>query len=253
MSDLFHEAVPDDFIDQVFAAMALCPQHTFQVLTKRPERMERRLRGDDLEAYVMSCWGDEGPHLPWPLPNVWLGVSIEDQGAAEERIPLLLDTPAALRWVSAEPLLGPIDLRAIEHPNYTVLADCLGGLDSRGAGWGNTARPGPVLDWVVAGGESGPNARPMHPEWVRGLRDQCLAAGVPFLFKQWGEFLPADADDCDPGIETNRLFWSDGRPWSESDGQRGGVHPMARVGKKTAGRLLDGLLHDAYPRIWSDD
>ncbi len=152
----------------------------------------------------------------WPLPNVWIGVSVEDQATANERIPLLLETPAAVRWVSAEPLLGPVDLTnvylsMIEY--YTTLVD--------------------NLDWVVVGGESGPKARPMHPDWVRSLRDQCAATGVPFLFKQWGEWIPAESDDNGDG---------EGRVWFP-------VTSEARVGKKRAGRLLDGVLHDAYPEV----
>ena len=168
--------VPDDWIDRVFAVMALSPQHTFQVLTKRAERMreyfagngaylrvlgdgvERELRnagirwhGDNVDRHSQAIAGA----TRWPLPNVWLGISAEDQARADERIPYLLATPAAVRFVSAEPLLGPVDLTQINR-----------------------------LDWVIAGGESGPGSRPMHPDWVRSLRDQCQAAGTAFFFKQ---------------------------------------------------------------------
>lgn len=185
MSDLFHEAVPDDFLDKVFAVMALSPQHTFQVLTKRPERMRDYCKtlgqhnGTDRvsiaaqqissKAWFLWRMGDVG----WCLPNVWLGVSVEDQEAADQRIPLLLQTPAAVRWVSAEPLLGPVDVQAaINRMPWRI-----GGGDAG-------------LHWVVVGGESGPKARPMHPDWARSLRDQCAAAGVQYLFKQWGEWAP---------------------------------------------------------------
>jgi protein gp37 len=208
MSDLFHPDVSDRFIADVFGVMAACPQHTFQVLTKRPERMRKligagcmgRFESDAEEAAAL--YTDALPD--WPLPNVWLGVSVEDQATADERIPLLLDTPAAVRWVSCEPLLGPVDLRPYLDWSF-AFADM-----SR-----------PDLDWVVVGGESGPKARPIHPDWVRSLRDQCAAADVPFLFKQWGEWLP---DERDPEM-------------------------CHRVGKKSAGRLLDGALHDDYPRV----
>lgn len=239
--DLFHESVPDEWIDQVFAVMALAPQHTFQVLTKRPERMRAYLANAEMEIRDSVKYDPAAETLSWPLPNVWLGVSVEDQAAADERIPLLLATPAAVRWVSAEPLLGPVDLRRYFF-GHCPEHDFPGGfcVQRHHAGVQH-------LHWVVAGGESGTGARPMHPDWARSLRDQCAEAGVPFLFKQWGAHLPADDDACDAGISVERLVWSDGSEWHESDGQRGGVALMARVGKKAAGRLLDGQLHDEYP------
>lgn len=173
MSDLFHEAVPDEFIDRVFAVMALARQHTFQVLTKRPERMLAYMTRlgksakllDDAARTMGYTFEFNGQYLvKWPLPNVWLGVSIEDQPTADERVPLLLQTPAAVRWISAEPLLGPVDL-------------------SR---WLAANDGGPHIDWVVDGGESGPKARPMHLAWARSHRDQCAEAGVPYFFKQTG-------------------------------------------------------------------
>ena len=175
MSDLFHEAVPDEFLDQVFAAMALAPQHTFPLLTKRPARMCQYLSDDDLEDRLTDLWrgGDpdrEAWNLMLPLENVWLGVSVEDQDTADERIPLLLQTPAAIRWISAEPLLGPLSL----DPWLHEMRDPDGFLRHAGG----------ALDWVVVGGESGPHARPMHPDWARSLRDACVEAGVPFFMKQ---------------------------------------------------------------------
>ena len=209
MSDLFHQDIHDDFIGMVFRTMARAPQHTFQVLTKRAERMQHLLTHPKMRGFV----GD----APWPLPNVWIGVSVEDQATADKRIPLLLDTPAAVRWISAEPLLAPIDLA--EH--------------------GLHGGPG-QLDWVVVGGESGPKARPMHPEWARGLRDQCSAAGVPFLFKQWGEWQPVLPSGASiPGCGTT--------PQREPAFRFEHDHHFPTVGKKAAGRLLDGALHDGYP------
>lgn len=211
--DLFHEDVPDEWIDRVFAVMADAPQHTFQMLTKRADRMRDYLLDGDRVCRAIAGWhkGNLGRCFPasymswkaWPLPNVWLGVSVEDQAAADERIPLLLQTPAAVRWISAEPLLGPV--------NAAFWLDSLpAAVDQR-----------PRLDWVVVGGESGTNARPMHPEWARNLRDQCAAAGVPFLFKQWGEWAPAiDAP-----------------------------YEMQKWGKRAAGRRLDGIEHNGYPEI----
>jgi protein gp37 len=163
-SDLFGEWVTDDQIDQVFAVMALCPQHTFQVLTKRPERMLRYFEKD------------------YPLPNVWQGVSVENQKAADVRIPLLLQTPAAVRFISAEPLLGPVNLE--ELPSASGIGRHLDALSNAGVDKG--ALIPNKLDWCIIGGESGPGARPMNPDWARSLRDQCQAAKVAFFMKQMG-------------------------------------------------------------------
>ena len=215
MTDLFADFVPDEWIDRVFAVMALCPLHTFQVLTKRAERMRafmKRMDAAHAEAVLrmemtpagaagtsmidafpqyVSSLAHPSQHCIWPLPNVWLGVSAEDQRRVDERIPVLLETPAATRFVSAEPLLGPIDLL-----EYLV--------------WDES-----MMHWIIVGGESGPSARPMHPDWARAIRDQCRAASVPFFFKQWGEY----------------------------DGHN---YPM-RVGKRAADRHLDGREHNEMP------
>ena len=229
MSDLFHEDVPFQFIADVFAVMACTTRHTYQVLTKRPARMldffawlneELDVFGHPARVDSLRVWpqwtsahgkraGYDNCGPLWPLENVWLGVSVENQDAANERIPLLLKTPAAVRWVSIEPLIGSI--------NIDIWLDQLPAVvDQR-----------PRLDWVVVGGESGTHARPMHQNWVRIIRDQCAEAGVPFLFKQWGEWLP---DNQNPRV---------GPPHDENG--------AIRVGKKAAGRLLDGVKHDGYP------
>lgn len=226
MSDLFHDAVPDDYIRDVFAIMAAAPRHTFQVLTKRHARMRNLLSDVKFQHRVRAkvpFVGDD-PYLHrhwniWPLPNVWLGCSAENQQWADIRIPALLDTPAAVRWVSAEPLLGPLDLsRFLESDDekYDV----------------------PSLNWVVVGGESGHNDRPMHLEWPRSIRDQCAAAGVPFLFKQWGETVPL-------GQMTDAAYqrWDDRHACDDYPPES-----LWRVGKKAAGRLLDGRTHDEYPQ-----
>lgn len=280
MSDLFHADVPDEFIDTVFAVMALSPRHTFQVLTKRPERMRDYLSSAEVvqrvihQAFKLDCeagaWMNAdhniGGYKIMPLPNVWLGVSVEDQAAADERIPLLLDTPAAVRWISAEPLLGPVRLSALfglVTDDEDVRIDALDGTFVTSRYQEEPTPLGARLDWVVVGGESGPKARPMHPAWARSLRDQCAAAGVPFLFKQWGEWVPrsdcyhtfADGKSCadyDPGSvkwPCIRLTESghDGRRLENVDG--GCDTYMQRVGKKFAGRLLDGVKHDGYPEV----
>lgn len=250
-ADLFHEAVPDSFLDEVFAVMALCPEHIFQVLTKRPERMREYLSAIPVDRWAglmrsLRPVGDKRSltlHTEnYALPNVWLGVSVEDQATANERIPLLLDTPAAIRWISAEPLLGPVDLM---HGNW---------IPPKGGGpkvnlfkpW---EIPGPSLDWCVSGGESGPNARPSHPDWFRSLRDQCQAAGTAYLFKQWGEWAPdrkpAPNELTDARKELIVPVRGEVTTGLLSYGDNAVV--MRRVGKKKAGRLLDGVLHDAYP------
>jgi len=257
MGDLFHEDCPDSWIDRVFAVMALCPQHTFQVLTKRAKRMRDYFTGNstiylqrrwaraipygtapitqqEIEARLLPGIGDASRRLfrasepIFPVPNVWLGVSTERQQEADERIPLLLQTPAAVRFISAEPLLGPIYLDMIRARGWALTQhmNVLTGTHNPSL---TDVAPKATLDWVIVGGESGPNARPMHPDWARRLREQCKAAGVPFFFKQWGTFVPTldrDAADC----TVSDAAW-------------------CRVGKKAAGRLLDGELHNAMPEI----
>lgn len=231
--DLFHEAVPDEWIDQVFAVMALAPQHTFQVLTKRAGRMQQYLSDENvwprIEVAARRIWRElygqqiAGKVLIGPLPNIWLGVSVEDQDAANARIPALLETLAAVRWISAEPLLGPVDLRWFLRKNVWE-----GGVPVRGNDYGH----GTALDWVIVGGESGTGARPMNPQWARDLRDQCTAAGVPFLFKQWGNWVSVSEVE---GPGAHHTF-PDGRT-------------VRNVGKRRAGRLLDGIEHNGFPEV----
>ncbi|WP_447727259.1 DUF5131 family protein [Sphingomonas koreensis] len=278
MSDLFHESVPDDVIDRVFAVMALCPQHRFQVLTKRADRMreyygsvgrlfpsrERVWSATATVAHVSPAikqlvaemrFGD----FVWPLPNVWLGVSVEDQRAVDERIPHLLATPAAVRFLSCEPLLGPVDLASpytIELWNEKARERGINvdaRMDRATGLWdvaGDDLLPG--LDWVICGGESGPGARPMHPDWARELRDQCGDAGVPFFFKQWGEFAPGEiaGDYLDPNKAAKGMSYFDGRwsdDWSPVEGHCDDEPDVYLIGKKRAGRKLDGVQHDGMP------
>lgn len=242
LSDLFHDEVPFETIAAAFGVMAATPRHTYQILTKRPARMreffawldDRAAAGGLLYPHDSQQWRtmrlcfaaaqclgipvtDSGHS--WPLPNAWLGVSVEDQQRADERIPLLLQCPAAVHWLSCEPLLGPMALR--------LPRAC-------------KARVG----WVVAGGESGPRARPSHPDWFRSLRDQCVQAGVPFFFQQWGAWSPTA-----PATAQQRLVHLDGRIRAQDyqtpadDGWRA----MGRVGKKAAGRVLDGRTWEEMP------
>lgn len=208
-SDTFHAGVPDEWIDRLFAVMAFCPQHTFQVLTKRADRMRdyinnaetrfrvgdaiiglpqtdewlRKMSGDELVDFTGAEYSGVDYASEWPLPNVWLIASVENQEMADERVPQLLQTPAAVRGLSVEPLLGPVDLS--KH---------LTGHEEAGA-WprpGNCVAYTPPLDWVIVGGESGPGARPFHVAWARSVVRQCEAAGVPCFVKQLGARVHGD-------------------------------------------------------------
>lgn len=230
MGDLFHEDIRDFYIAQVFGVMAACPDSIFMLLTKRPARMnviiEEKIPFWAGEAFPGDCALSQAMEFGnWPLRNVWLGVSVENQTTADERVPILLYTPAAVRFVSYEPALGPVDFRSMETPD----GDRLGtSLYSFGKGCG--------LDWIIAGGETGPGARPAHPDWFRSVRDQCQAAGVPFFFKQWGEWYP-NAIDCPANIDFNVRH------------EFVGDVAMARVGRKAASRFLDGREWNEWPEV----
>lgn len=264
LSDLFHPNVDDETIARVFAVMGMAEQHTFQCLTKRPQRMAKLLSSAAFKDQAMALRDDLAEergisglslHHGWPLRNVHLGVSIESDKYAW-RADHLRATPAAVRWISAEPLLGPLP-----------------SLDLTG------------IDWVVAGGESGPGARPMHPQWVRDLRDRCGPSHTPsyldppeddictvchrryhchlcgegvamqghgghgrpcpqrpaFLFKQWGDWTPEESDSAPYGEFHDGVDWVDSCICSAGDG------PLYRLGKKAAGRHLDGRTWDEYP------
>lgn len=245
MSDLFHDDVPDNFIAHVFSTMARCPQHTFQILTKRPSRMKQWFESGHIEYLgpnanmtrvqkLVGC----GTTINWPLPNVWLGVSVENQHFADERIPILLDTPAAVRFVSYEPALGPVDFRPFLH------------------GLSRVSNHGARITWLICGGESGPHARPMHPDWARAARDQCQAAGVPFFFKQWGEWMPVRIPWAHRECHRKHLYlWDDGltntahQRWLDVPHDKDPRHRvvMCKVGKKVAGRLLGGREWNEFP------
>jgi len=257
MSDLFHHDIADEIIDRVFAVMSLCPQHTFQVLTKRADRMRRymerwyhlRFAGERAlgvtDAMLLAAPPLDADRLTLSAvpvqQNVWLGVSVEDQQRANERVPDLLATPAAVRWLSCEPLLGPVDLRAIPYPTEWPRCDCLDAgprydalaatVYCDGCCEGPERMDAPALDWIVAGGESGRGARPMLADWARSLRDQCADAEVPFFFKQWGAHLPCGQ------------MAADGKVWTN-----GSNHTLLTT-KGFAGRYLDGIKHDAMPAM----
>ncbi len=249
MGDLFHPSLPESFQAKVFNVMRNAEQHTFLILTKRAARMQEMLSRWDHGGLL---GGNAYGWVTKPLPNVWLGVSVENQETADERIPLLLQTPAALRFVSVEPMLGPVKLTDLPVP-WESIADA-GLIEPHGAFRFDSLHEcddehffndHPKVDWVICGGESGPKARPMHPDWVRSLRDQCQAAGVNFAFKQWGEWLPIAAPHLkQKGLETMRLLQPDGRSyqctWTQAISSHGQDWAVQRVGKKAAGRMLDG-------------
>lgn len=301
MGDLFHEDASAAWIEKVFAIMAMCPQHIFMVLTKRSGRMRNLLR-----SYQGRDWVFEhgkgfdrqttvAKDVPWPLPNVWLGVSVEDQDRASQRIPDLLHTPAAKRFLSCEPLLGPVDLRTIDI-NGDGETDALYSerWGSQIESWRGTDpdwkesfedwfgrhpdelnpdaamyRP---IDWVIAGGESGSKARPMHPDWVRSLRDQCAETEVPFFFKQWGEWLPISqmASELEAKLYPtppktdplrsmqskydHRVLDTKGVVRDVGDGLAfTGPSPMSvfKVGKRNSGHLFGGVKHHCWPEVAS--
>lgn len=228
LADVFDNAVDPQWRADLFALILATPNLDWLLLTKRIGNVRGMLaelsHGNDPDLSLLDMM---------PLPNVWIGATITSQDEADRDIPKLLQVPARVRFLSMEPLLGPVDLDSAARlpcPNShgivmdpeTGSYDCCRACDFTGLSyeWG--------IDWVIVGGESGPGARPMHPEWARSLRDQCQAAGVPFLFKQWGEHAPNWLND-DAG---NKI---DGSEWID------------RMGKKAAGRLLDGREWDGAP------
>jgi protein gp37 len=213
MGDLFHESASFQQISAVFSVMADCDQHIFIVLTKRPERL--------VQFAEWKSWANDVQNIPWrPSANVWLGVTAENQEQAMIRIPYLISIPAAVKFVSIEPMLSQVDLD--DTLQYT-LKHHAGGLKN-------------CLSWVICGGESGHNARPLHPDWVRSLRNQCQDSGAPFFFKQWGEWMPH-------GTIRNYNFLN---PKKE---KVAGVDVMVKVGKHRSGNLLDGVKYEEYPII----
>lgn len=255
MSDLWHEALATEDQADIYGIMAMAHWHDFQVLTKRPQNrlaqfsdptfareVESRARD-----YISKTEGVASWRFEWPLPNVWEGVSIEDQPTADERIPLLLQTSAAIRFVSYEPALGPVNfgryVPADDGDGHCTkcgmkLPDKQESLDLLRVGMTCDCPPGfgPSLNWIIAGGESAHGARPANPDWFKSVRHQCQSADVPFFFKQWGEWSPT--------IET------------EPDNDRYHEWPSggfsARLGKKAAGAMLDGREWREFPKALPD-
>lgn len=225
--DLFHEKAKVLWIDKIFAVMEANPRHTFQVLTKRPD-----IARDYLTARSVV--------RKWPLDHVWIGTSVEDQKTADERIPHLMDTPASVRFISAEPLLGPVSFDGIWGYSGSATGDQIDN-------W--------PIHWVIVGGETGMKSRPMHPDWARIIRDECLAAEVPFLFKQWGSWETVyDRDVEDPDWrrcpQTRDTDWNKERYLNLAGGC--GFHGervvyCKKTSLRSCGRLLDGKTWDQMP------
>ena len=252
MTDLFHHDTPVEWLDKIFAVMALTPHITYQLLTKRADFMSAYLKalynpGYDLTPArkALELGTADGLEIvaalkAGPLPNVQVGVTVENQEMTDQRIPYLLDAPAAVRFVSIEPMLGQVDLENFITTS-AIHQDDIGLHNRRGPVAVVNGVPGRCpwmdgLDWVICGGETGTAARPMHPEWVRDLRNQCTAAGTPFFFKQWGEWKETHALKCnEPGIK--------GRKWHNFDPDTS----VCRIGKKAAGRELDGRTWEETP------
>jgi protein gp37 len=242
-NDLFHEDVPFNFIEECLESFSFSRQHIFMILTKRAERMK-----------VFFDWLLSVPGRNYlNVGNVWLGVTAENQEMANKRIPLLLQIPAAVRFVSVEPLLGSVNL----YPRSWLFRNC----EQEISNPDYSGKPG--VNWVICGGESGPHARPMHPDWARGLRDQCVASQTPFFFKQWGEWAP--------GLYLSEDYRAKAKQWGTLDdegnwfplttpwnGRQGDDSPereyvMCHVGKKAAGRILDGQEWLQVPEAKGDE
>lgn len=255
LADWLDDEVPIEWLADLLAIIDATPNLDWQLLTKRPENFHTRLAlatnrcADILPEFAARC-------RAWlngtPPENVWIGTSVEDQTRANLRIPQLLKIPAAIRFLSCEPLLGALNLRT---QGWLATVYKMGGREEPveydlGAG---------AISWVICGGESGPGARPMHPDWARSLRDQCAEAFVPFFFKQWGEWRPFDslAEATEPGRKWGQdkslcVLWRTGIKGSAvicdpTQAWKDGCQPLENVGKIRAGRLLDGKLHDEFP------
>lgn len=274
MSDLFHESVPFDFIYRVILIMTQdAPWHIYQILTKRPDtavaffKWLRTTRNISLERW----------------PRIWIGVSVEDQKTADERIPLLMEIPAAVRFLSCEPLLGPVDIDSFKY-HFGSIGPLCESCSGNGYYKDNFHTPCPhckttggnpwAIHWVICGGESGPGARPMHPDWVRLIRDKCEKHSIPFFFKQWGAWLPFEQDAQPPFYNCSANganFDGHGMNFMDSNADAGkwnggtwmdgfeaqlycaatNNNPVMflRRNKKKNGNLLDAIVHKNYPNL----
>lgn len=241
MSDLFHDKVTDEFIQEMFAVMALCQQHIFQILSKREVRTlnwYNQTYAGVAQENIVKKYYEEKYHIEfvtdgaiitsknqkkwpgWPLPNVWLGFSAENEEYAQKRIPILKSIPAAIKWASYEPVLGPVDWEPYKD----------------------------ILNWVVAGGESGPQARPANPDWYRQSRDFCIKYKIPYFFKQHGSWIPTEGHFGYDGKDTKKYTHINGSgKWEHTNKPVVGFLNLMKQSKKRTGRILDGRTWDEYP------
>jgi protein gp37 len=260
-SDLFHPDVPFEYVDRVMTVIAMNPQHTFMILTKRPERMKEYFESRIIDSYLkINITININSKfnffvLPIPILNLWLGVSVEDQKTADERIPILLEIPAAKHFISLEPMLGPVDLSKYLVKNIRCP------YHPKGQGCGVCEDTGMIylhnlLDWVIVGGESGPGlksagmtgARPMHPEWVRSINVQCTMANVQFYFKQWGSYSMLNDKVANVQLKSKNIVYMDkDGVITESKYYPNNPDTFIKVGKKKAGHLLDGKEYRQIP------
>ncbi|MBL8471386.1 MAG: phage Gp37/Gp68 family protein [Rhodocyclaceae bacterium] len=255
LADVFDRAVPPAWRADLFALIAMTPHLDWLVLTKRIGNAAEMI------AAARLCEGEDVFYHD-PIRNIWLGATVVNQAEADRDIPKLLATPAAKRFLSIEPMLGPVELDRIQVQTFPMAAgyiDALRGhrfLESAYTGGGRPLADDPpdmpTLNWVICGGESGRGARPMHPDWVRSLRDQCARSSVPFLFKQWGEWTDGQNVDVHVGVVQTASFING--QWyyycedlASCDGHRDDEPDSYRIGKRLAGRLLDGTLHHNFP------
>lgn len=226
LADVFDNQVPVQWRADLLQLIDLTPNLDWLLLTKRIGNVVPML-----QSIERAIDGARALDL-WPRPNIWLGATVVNQEEADRDIPKLLKVPARVRFLSIEPMLGPISFEGM-FANPLDIRDGTNALEA--------------LDWVIAGGESGPQARPAHPDWFRSLRDQCTAAGVPFLFKQWGEWGPLEQNSgLGWKLGDERTGFFDGDSWHHMGVSSHGAH-MLRVGKKATGRLLDGTEHNGFP------
>lgn len=273
LSDVFDNAVPYQWRADLFALISKTPNLDWLLLTKRIGNARSMVRdalininlsGRGIGSEMMAKWVEGHPPQ-----NVWIGATICNQEEADRDIPKLLLVPAEKRFLSIEPMLGPVNLKHLNKDQELNEIDCLKPYTWeeeiapwRGTeeGWeesfedhygqhpsGLTGAMHAGIDWVIVGGESGPNARPMHPDWARSLRDQCNSSGVPFLFKQWGEWCPETVHSTEKAAKTALYITTDGETRPAGFGSRNNATTIQRVGKIAAGRMLDGHTCDEVP------